>query len=187
MNKAEWIKSKVGTALDGLSVLGIEFYYMAMHDNGMDLSDADRYAWLNMLFGEDIGIKAAREIINWYWEHDLDVMDITTGDRKEVEKVCDELGLYLFFYDWLIEEPGYIEYDYMAYDVVKRRIEELGGKYNTPQLVGFIYGLWQDYMINDRTEEMLYELVDPESKYNNTSEYWADWEGKNPLDYYDNH
>ena len=33
MNKKEWIENKAGSVLSGLDELGVDFYYMAMHDN----------------------------------------------------------------------------------------------------------------------------------------------------------
>lgn len=186
MEKREWLEKEVGAGmLTGLDDLAIDFYYMAMHDNGMDLSDADRYAWLNMLFGENIGIEAARGIINWYWEHDLDVMDITTGDKEKVEKVCDELGLNLFFYDWLLEEPDYMDYRYMAVDRVKPLIDKMfASGHSIDEVCGCICGLYHDYLINEPQEVELYEYADPDNVMDDAPyEAWGEWEGENPLDY----
>lgn len=126
MNKREWLVSKIGSKIvDQLPNTGVAFYYMAMHDNGMDLSDADRYAWLNMLFGYDIEVDAARKIIDWYYGKDLDVMELMYTSIKEVMDVCEELGLHLFFDNWLLEEPDYIDYTCMALPVIKKRIDKM--------------------------------------------------------------
>ena len=43
MNKRKWLEINVGRDfVVGFDELGIDFYYMAMHDNGMDLYDADK-------------------------------------------------------------------------------------------------------------------------------------------------
>lgn len=41
-------------------------------------------------------------------------------------------------------------------------------------LLGMVYGLYQDYLIDSDQLDYLYELVDPEEQYNDTSEYWWD-------------
>lgn len=55
---------------------------------------------------------------------------------------------------------------YQAFrDLMQRGIE-------TEKLVACVYGLYQDYLIDDDTEESLYNLVDPDEQYNSPAEYW---------------
>ncbi len=57
----------------------------------------------------------------------------------------------------------------------------VGQKYTTPQLVGFVYDLYQDYLISEEQELELYSLVDPYEDYNDCGGYWNEWIGENPL------
>lgn len=41
-----------------------EHTYRAMHDYGMNVQDSERWAWLNTLFGYDIGAERALDVIN---------------------------------------------------------------------------------------------------------------------------
>ena len=114
MNKREWLESQVGrSVLIGLDDSGYDFYYKAMHDNGMDFSDADRYAWLNTLFGYDIGAEHALGIINWYYERDIDVMELGAYCKRQlIEDVQYDLGYHLDFQYFVDEEPDYITFDW---------------------------------------------------------------------------
>lgn len=64
-------------------------------------------------------------------------------------------------------------------DKAKELIEE--GFYSVPQVIGFVYDLYQDCQINEPEEEYLYNLLDPEEKYNECYEYWCAWPFANPL------
>lgn len=186
MNKREWLVSKIGSEIvDQLPNAGVAFYYMAMHDNGMDLSDADRYAWLNMLFGDDIGVDAARKIIDWYHGKDLDVMELTHTSKKEVMGVCEELGLHLFFEDWPLEEPDYIDYTCMVLPMIKKQIDKMfDNGYTIDQVCGCICGLFYYGLINDVDEMRLHEYADPDNVMEIAAfEAWCEFEGENPLDY----
>ena len=59
--------------------------------------------------------------------------------------------------------------------------EELSNGRPIKYLVGCIYGLYQDYMLSDEQENELYQLVDPEEKYNKCSEYWSEIDDENIL------
>ena len=186
MNKKEWIENKAGSVLSGLDELGIDFYYMAMHDNGMDLYDADRYAWLNVLFGYDIGADHAREIINWCYEHDIDVMDLCSQDKEMMMDICfDEFGFHLSFIYWADEEPEYISYKYMAVPRIKKRIDKMfADGYTIDEVCGCICGLYHEYLIDEAHEYELYKYADPDDTMKIAPfEAWNEFEGNNPLDY----
>lgn len=64
----------------------------------MSLSESDRWAWLNTLFGYDIGADRALDLDNWYYENGMDVLEIEADDRETVKNICElELGLHLNF------------------------------------------------------------------------------------------
>ena len=64
-----------------------EHTYRAMHDYGMDVQDSERWAWLNTLFGYDI------------------------GDRESVRNVAElELGFHFNFAAFAKETPDAISY-----------------------------------------------------------------------------
>ena len=72
--------------------------HKAMHDYNMSLSESDRWAWLNTLFGYDIGADRALDLDNWYYENGMDVLEIEADDRETVKNICElELGLHLNF------------------------------------------------------------------------------------------
>lgn len=82
------------------------------------------------------------------------------------------------FGGWIPEFATVIPYSKYE-EEAKRLIEE--DYFSIPQVVGFIYGLFQDYQIHEPEELYLYKIVDPEEKYNEPSEYWNAWNYENPL------
>lgn len=93
----------------------INHYYKSLHDYGMGVCDADDYAWLNTLFGYDIGAERALGIIRWYYENlDATVMDMVTVASKEtLQNICElELGLHLDFSCWPEEEPKVLRFGF---------------------------------------------------------------------------
>lgn len=110
----EWIIKEIGfLPVDDED--GVEFYYTAMHDYDMGLTDADDYAWLNTLFGYDICADHALEIIRWYYENlDTTIQDAVSIDQMEtLRNICEmELGFHLDFSNWPTEEPKYFRYDF---------------------------------------------------------------------------
>ena len=107
----QWLKEHMGRSFDPLpdDAATCEFYYRAMHDHGMDVPDADRYAWLCTLFGYDIGCDHARAIINWFYENGWDVFDLSADSKDTVANVCClELGIKLSFCRWRKTTPDCI-------------------------------------------------------------------------------
>ena len=118
MTHREYVENIIGKEiLHGCDDVVFDFYYKAMHDYGMDFADADRYAWLNTLFGYDIGAERAQIIIDWYWDkEELSVMELNIGDRETLEYITRfELGLYLNYSHWPKQEPQAIKYDLPHY------------------------------------------------------------------------
>lgn len=186
MKKKEWIENKVGNGmLDGLDDLAIDFYYMAMHDNGMDWSDADGYALLNTLFGYNIGADHAKGIIKWLYEHDFEITEVESGERGMMEEACNELGYHLDFGYWMYEDPEYLRYFYMAVPKIKKLIDKMfENGYTIDQVCGCICGLFQSYLIDEAQENELYIYADPDDTMDIAPfEAWGEFEGENPLDY----
>ncbi len=76
-----------------------EHTYRAMWDYGMSVYDADKWAWLNTLFGYDIGAERALGLITWYDDNGMDVLDLKAGDKETIRNVAEmELG-YHFNYE----------------------------------------------------------------------------------------
>ena len=61
------------------------------------------------------------------------------------------------------------------------KVREVLKQYSVPEVIGFIYGLWEDSEINEKEERELYAIADPNDEYNNPFDCWLEWEGKNPL------
>ena len=186
MEKREWLEKEVGAGmLTGLDDLAIDFYYMAMHDNGMDWSDADGYALLNTLFGYDIGADHARGIIRWLYEHDFEITEVEAGEKGMMEAACNELGYHLDFGYWMYEDHEYLRYFYMAVPKIKKLIDKMfENGYTIDQVCGCICGLFQEYLIDEAQEEELYIYADPDDTMDIAPfEAWGEFEGDNPLDY----
>ena len=114
MTKRQWLKeSGSWSVLQGLGDEAYDFYYMAMHDNGMHLYDADEYAWLNTLIGYDIGADKAKAIIRWLYENDQSAMSFEAGDIETLKSICEmELGLHIDFSNAVTETPNAIHYSW---------------------------------------------------------------------------
>lgn len=108
----EYIEKKIGAGiLSQLSDEGWLFYYKAIHDFKMDVYDADRWAWLNTLFGYDIGHDYAEQIISWLYENGQDVYDLSHRDKGTIEAICEgELGIHLEYDKFLNFTPDLYEY-----------------------------------------------------------------------------
>ena len=82
-----------------------------MNDYGMGLHDADCWAWLNTLFGYDIGADRALDIITWFDNNGMDVMEINADYKETLENITTlELGLHLNFSHWPDDTPDAIRY-----------------------------------------------------------------------------
>jgi hypothetical protein len=110
--KKSWIESKIGKGIiDGLDKYAYEFYYRAMHDEGLLFADADRWAWLNTLFGYEIPSDTAKKLINWYWENDKDVIQIEATHKGTVKSICEfELNLQVDFSKWPDKTPDAVKF-----------------------------------------------------------------------------
>ena len=108
----QYIEKKIGAGiLSQLSDEGWLFYYKAIHDFNMDVYDADRWAWLNTLFGYNIGRSNATKINLWLYENGQDVYDLTHNSKETLKSICeDELGIYLDFQKFLDHTPNLYEY-----------------------------------------------------------------------------
>lgn len=88
----------------------IKFYWKCC-GNDIDFSDADRYAWLNTLFGYDIGIENFLTINSYLWENlETEVLELTHNDLLGLEILCKTCGIDLNFDVWSTEEPEAYNY-----------------------------------------------------------------------------
>ncbi len=88
-----------------------EHTYRAMTDYGMSVYDADKWAWLNTLFGYDIGADRALGLITWYDDNGMDVLEITADDKDTLKNVAEmELGLHFNYTAFPDETPDAISY-----------------------------------------------------------------------------
>ncbi len=113
MTKLGWLQnSNTWSIIAGLGDDAYNFYYRAMHDNQMDLYDADDYAWLNTLIGYDIGIDNAREIMAWLSANDQAVLEFGAEHLPTLRNICDELNLKVDFNNAVKETPKAIRYEW---------------------------------------------------------------------------
>lgn len=68
--------------------------------------------------------------------------------------------------------------------MVRAAIQLLLYKVDIPTVVAYIYDLYEEYLISDEQESILYKLADPDEEYNTPSEYWNNLDigsEENPL------
>ena len=77
------------------------------------------------------------------------------------------------------------EYDYLSqekFDEVKVKLRQmLNDGWEVPKMVACIYDLFQEYIISETQEQILYQIADPFEDYNECSEYWYEMDYDNPL------
>ena len=112
MTHKEWVEKEVGMEILAGCDNGIyDVFYKGMHDYDMGFHDVDRWAWLNTLFGYDIGAERALDIITWYDDNDMDVLELNADDKGTVENISRfELGFHFNFDGWPKETPEAISY-----------------------------------------------------------------------------
>ena len=55
---------------------------------------------------------------------------------------------------------------------LRKALKELLPEYSVKDLVAEIHNLYQDYLINEKQEEELYNIADPDEVENNPAELW---------------
>jgi hypothetical protein len=87
-------------------------FYGRCMDNDLDIADADRYAILNTLIGYDIGIENALNIINYLWEKDIDVYDLSCDkdNKKCVQEAIKSLCINIDMSNW--KDVSFTHYEY---------------------------------------------------------------------------
>lgn len=85
-------------------------YYIKLLMDGVCLFDIDRVAWLNTLFGYDIGFNNANKINLYLYERDDEVLELEYTDKEKVKQIVDELGLNLDFSKWKTHDIPCYEY-----------------------------------------------------------------------------
>ena len=75
--------------------------------------------------------------------------------------------------EWLSQEK---------FEMVKSKLEEMiEDGWEIPKMVACIYDLFQEYVISETQEQILYQIADPFEDYNECSEYLRDMDYDNPL------
>ena len=85
-------------------------YYIKLLMNGVCLFDIDRAAWLNTLFGYDIGFDNAIKINLYLYEKDDEVLELKYTDKDKVKQIARELDLHLDFSKWKTHDVNCFEY-----------------------------------------------------------------------------
>lgn len=108
---------------DEIETPAMEFWIkdlMRMEINCECMTDIDRHAWLNTLFGYDIGFYSAMKIDNWLWGsedengeyRDIETLSIGYKDKSLIQRCAKELGLDLSFDKWATKEPDVYQYEF---------------------------------------------------------------------------
>ncbi len=61
-----------------------------------------------------------------------------------------------------------------AFIKLRKAVKKLIGAYSVKDLVAEVHNLYQDYLINEKQEEVLYNLVDPDEIEHSPAELWYD-------------
>ncbi len=115
--KKAYVISQIGKDIGkDMSDEFFEHVYRAMWDYGMSVYDADKWAWLNTLFGYDIGADRAIALITWYDDNGMDVLDLTAEDKDTLKNVAElELGFHFNYTAFSNETPDAISYIWPAH------------------------------------------------------------------------
>ena len=110
--KKEYVVSQIGEeSIENLPSEFFEHTYRAMKDYGMSVYDADKWAWLNTLFGYDIGADRALDLITWYDDNGMDVLDLSADDKETLRNVAEmELGFHFNYVAFPEDTPEVISY-----------------------------------------------------------------------------
>lgn len=110
--RKEYVVNQIGEDLgENLPSEFFEHTYRAMWDYGMSVYDADKWAWLNTLFGYDIGADRALGLITWYDDNGMDVLDLSTNDKEALKNVAEmELGFHFDYTAFAPCTPDEISY-----------------------------------------------------------------------------
>lgn len=77
------------------------------------------------------------------------------------------------------------EYEYLSqakFDKVKEKLQHMKKDFwDISKMVACIYDLFQEYIISEEQEQILYKIADPLEEYNECSEYWNEMDYENPL------
>lgn len=110
--KKDYVISQIGKDIS--KDMPDEFFehtYRAMWDYDMSVYDADKWAWLNTLFGYDIGADRALSLITWYDDNGMDVLELTADSKDTLKSVAEmELGLHFNYAAFPNETPDAISY-----------------------------------------------------------------------------
>lgn len=100
LDKIEYVVQHAGKDIcKNMPDVFFEHAYRAMHDYGMSFADADAWAWLNTLFGYDIGAERALFLISWGNDRDINMLEMHRNEssKKILQEAAQELGLNLDF------------------------------------------------------------------------------------------
>lgn len=87
----------------------VEFQWKC-YKAGWSIADADDYAWLNTLFGYDIGMTCAAEISRAVYERAWSPMELGVKDRLILGDICGERKIAVSFDTWVHTEPECMAY-----------------------------------------------------------------------------
>lgn len=91
-------------------------FYHKCYEKGIDsVSDVDSYAWLNTLFGYDIGWNKARTIITYlHRKVDLSALELDVSSKHYLQELSRKYNLSLKFGKWPDKNPIGIRYDFKS-------------------------------------------------------------------------
>ena len=124
--KKEYVISQIGEEFgNNLPSEFFEHTYRAMKDYGMSVYDADNWAWLNTLFGYDIGADRALSLITWYDDNGIDVLNLSADDKESLKNVAEmELGFHFNYAAFPDKTPDAISYIWPKYLAEKTEKED---------------------------------------------------------------
>ena len=85
-------------------------FYIKWLMAGDDINDIDRYAWINTLFGYDVGKENADEIDHYFYEKDEEVLELDFRDKEKFKNAVKELNLDLDFSKFATTDTNHYNY-----------------------------------------------------------------------------
>lgn len=90
----------------------IDFYYSCVRLGISSLIDADSYAWINTLFGYNVGWNNAAQLIDILWDSEVEALELTAGDKTDLIDTCRIYGLDMDFSKFAALTPAVTNYEY---------------------------------------------------------------------------
>ena len=107
---------------------------------------------------------------------------LNCGKEVEGELLKDELGPHMICPECEASFDVEVYMSQEQFDNVKAKLEQMvDDGWEISKMVACIYDLFQEYIISETQEQILYQIADPFEDYNECGDYWREMDYGNPL------